>query len=110
MIGKYGVSANCNYKCQDGNVCGGKNQNTIYRLDYTKDKLCSASQKFEKVDSDGVIVYGAGITLLNPSGDGQNFVFNSTEGDSFNVTIVRNREGVVKGFKTFEDNPMYDNK
>jgi hypothetical protein len=48
LIGKYGSSTQCNYKCPNGrDNCGGKSSNTIYKLDYQKDFLCSITQKFD---------------------------------------------------------------
>lgn len=30
------------------------------------------------------------------------------DGETFNMTVIRSKQGVVKGFKTFEDNPYYE--
>jgi hypothetical protein len=108
-IGKYGSSDKCNYKCPDGmDICGGKGVNTIYRLAYGKDKLCSIKQKFDELDKNGVIQYGNGGELTNPNGDGELFLWTPrVEGDPFYLSAVRTKDGEVKGFKTFSDNPFY---
>lgn len=108
-IGKYGSSGNCNYKCPNGkDTCGGKSSNTIFKLAYQKDFLCSIVQKFDEVSSNGDVRYGNGGVLTNPSGDGERFVWSPrVEGEPFNMTAVRSKSGTVKGFKTFSDNPYY---
>lgn len=107
-IGKYGTSSKCNYKCSNGkDNCGGANQNTVYRLDYVKDKLCSVEQKFDRLDENGAIMYGYGGMLTNPSGDGENFVIVPVDGEPIELTVVRTREGTVKGFKVSESSELY---
>ena len=108
-IGKYGESSQCNYKCPNGkDTCGGKHENTVYKLDYQKDFLCSIDQKFDEIDLAGKVMFGNGGVLTNPSGDGEQFVWTPrVEGDPFNMTAVRSKSGTVKGFKVFSDNPYY---
>jgi hypothetical protein len=110
MIGKYGTSAKCNYKCPNGfDYCGGKSVNNIFRLEYQKDHICSIEQKFDEMDSNGKVMVGNGGNLTNPIGDGERFVWSPrVEGDPFNLTAIRSKSGVVKGFKTFTDNPLYE--
>lgn len=45
--------------------------------------------------------------LTNPPGDGQNFTWSFGEvfAESFKLDALRNKRGVVLGFKTGEDNP-----
>jgi hypothetical protein len=53
-------------------------------------------------------MYGNGGVLTNPSDDGERFVWTPrVEGEPFNMTAIRSKEGIVKGFKTFTDNPFY---
>lgn len=106
-IGKFGTSSKCNYKCANGkDNCGGASQNSAYRLDYVKDRLCSIEQKYEMTDANGAIVYGRGGELTNPSGDGENFVIvpDSAEGEIMELVVVRTREGTIKGFKVTDEN------
>jgi len=71
-IGKYGSSTQCNYMCPNGkDTCGGKHSNTIFKLAYQKDFLCSIEQKFDEFDSNGKVKYGNGGVLTNPRGDGE---------------------------------------
>lgn len=100
-FGKYGTSDICNYKCKDDkSTCGGKDANTVYLLDYTKDKLCGFSSKFDEVDDFGVIIYGEGGILSNPSGDGEVFIWSPRMVEEPEITLyaIRSRDGVVKGF------------
>lgn len=108
-VGKYGSSAMCNYPCPNGkDICGGKASNTIFKLGYQKDFLCSIEQKFDELDENDNVNYGNGGVLTNPTGDGERFVWTPrVEGDPFNMTAVRSKSGTVKGFKTFSDNPYY---
>jgi len=109
-IGKHGSSNDCNYPCPDGkDTCGGKHSNTIIKLSYQKDFLCSIEQKFDELKSNGDINYGNGGVLTNPSDDGERFTWTPrVEGEPFNMTAIRSKSGTVKGFKTFSDNPYYN--
>jgi hypothetical protein len=54
-------------------------------------------------------MYGNGGNVTNPSNDGERFVWTPrVEGEPFNMTAVRSKSGIVKGFKTFSDNPYYN--
>lgn len=110
QIGKYGSSTKCNYPCPSGNkICGGKGANSIFKLDYEKDDFCNANQKFDEMKSNGKVSYGNGGVLSNDAGDGEQFTWTPrVEGDGFNMTAVRSKDGTVKGFKTFSDNPYYN--
>ena len=54
------------------------------------------------VDSFGFPIYNNGGTLSNPSGDGHNFIWSESGFSDVLLTVVRNREGTVKGFKDQE--------
>jgi hypothetical protein len=100
FIGKYGQSTSCNYPCKEGKgPCGGKQSSSVFRLDYSKDHLCSLNEKFDELDDYFNIVYGKGGTLTNPSGDGEIMLW--TERGTNKTTIlqtVRSHDGTVKGF------------
>lgn len=112
LTGKYGEVdiEQCNLRCSDGLRCGGVKVNSVYRLIYEKNKLCSAKIKFNELDINGKELAESKGELQNPSGDGQNFVWSFGEAfaESFKLDALRNKKGEVLGFKTGEDCPYLE--
>ena len=112
LIGKYDQTDRfmCNATCKNGQECGGNTTNSVYRLNYLKNKVCGANITFVELDVNGEEMAHSKGHLDNPTGDGQNFVWSFGEvfAESFSLSAVRNKNGQVQGFYTGEDCPYLE--